>query len=196
MTVSVHEAGLVTMDPAAYAGDRLHEACTVLRRESPVHWVEGTGEYNPFWAITRRADILEIEKNHEAFHNWPRPVLVPAVEDRRQAEQGTLLRTLIHMDDPDHRALRPIAAEWFRPKTLRTLQRDVTALAQRYVDAMVGRDECDFVADVAVHYPLSVILSLLGLPERDFPRMLRLTQEIFGGDDPERRPRPARGPAP
>jgi cytochrome P450 len=161
-----------------------------------VHWVQGTGEYNPFWAITRRADILEIEKNHEAFHNWPRPVLVPAVEDRRQAEQGTLLRTLIHMDDPDHRALRPIAAESFRPKTLRTLQRDVTALAQRYVDAMVGRDECDFVADVAVHYPLSVILSLLGLPERDFPRMLRLTQEIFGGDDPERRPRPARGPAP
>jgi cytochrome P450 len=183
----VHEAGLVTMDPLAYAGDRLHEACTVLRRESPVHWVEGTGEYNPFWVITRRAHILEIEKNHEAFHNWPRPVLVPAVEDRRQAEQGTVLRTLIHMDDPDHRALRAIAADWFRPKTLRTLQRDVTALARRYVDRMADHDGCDFVADVAVHYPLSVILSLLGLPEEDFPRMLQLTQEIFGGDDPERR---------
>ena len=187
MTTSVREAGLVTMDPVAYAGHRLHEACTVLRRESPVHWVEGTGEYNPFWAITRRADILEIEKDHESFHNWPRPVLVPAVEDRRQAEQGTALRTLIHMDDPDHRALRPIAAEWFRPKTLRALQRDVTALAQNYVQQIAGRDECDFVADLAVHYPLSVILSLLGLPEEDFPRMLQLTQEIFGGDDPDRR---------
>ncbi|HEY9417650.1 MAG TPA: cytochrome P450 [Pseudonocardia sp.] len=185
--MSVREAGLVTMDPVAYAGHRLHEACTVLRRESPVHWVEGTGEYNPFWAITRRADILEIEKDHESFHNWPRPVLVPAVEDRRQAEQGTALRTLIHMDDPDHRALRPIAAEWFRPKTLRALQRDVTALAQNYVQQIAGRDECDFVADLAVHYPLSVILSLLGLPEEDFPRMLQLTQEIFGGDDPDRR---------
>lgn len=187
MSMSVREAGLVTMDPVAYAGHRLHEACTVLRRESPVHWVEGTGEYNPFWAITRRADILEIEKDHESFHNWPRPVLVPAVEDRRQAEQGTALRTLIHMDDPDHRALRPIAAEWFRPKTLRALQRDVTALAQNYVQQIAGRDECDFVADLAVHYPLSVILSLLGLPEEDFPRMLQLTQEIFGGDDPDRR---------
>jgi cytochrome P450 len=40
---------------------------------------------------------------------------------------------------------------------------------------------------VAVHYPLQVILSLLGLPESDFSRMLKLTQEIFGGDDPERR---------
>jgi cytochrome P450 len=30
-----------------------------------------------------------------------------------------------------------------------------------------------------------VILSLLGLPESDFPRMLKLTQELFGGEDAE-----------
>ena len=45
--------------------------------------------------------------------------------------------------------------------------------------------ECDFVTDVAVHYPLYVILSILGLPEEDFPRMLKLTQELFGAVDPE-----------
>ena len=31
--------------------------------------------------------------------------------------------------------------------------------------------ECDFVTDVALNFPLYVILSLLGLPEEDFPRM-------------------------
>jgi cytochrome P450 len=36
-----------------------------------------------------------------------------------------------------------------------------------------------------VNYPLYVIMSLLGLPESDFPRMLALTQELFGGDDDE-----------
>ena len=187
--MTVEQAGLTVVDPSAYAeGDRLYEAAALLRRESPVHWVDAQPEYNPFWVATRRADILEIEKNHEVFHNAPRPVLVPAAEDQRQAEQGMMLRTLIHMDDPDHRALRPIAADWFRPKTLRTMQQNVDVLARRYVDLMVERgDECDFVADVAAHYPLSVILSLLGLPETDFPRMLSLTQEIFGGDDPERR---------
>jgi cytochrome P450 len=189
MSMSVEQAGLTVVDPTAYAEeDRLHEACTVLRRESPVHWVDGRPGYNPFWVITRRADILEIEKNHQVFRNHPRPVLVPAEEDARQAEQGQALRTLIHIDDPDHKALRPIAADWFRPKTLRTLQDSVDQLARRYVDLMMERDgECDFVADVAVNYPLHVILSLLGLPESDFPRMLRLTQEIFGGSDPERR---------
>jgi cytochrome P450 len=189
MSMSVEQAGLTVVDPTAYAEeDRLHEACTVLRRESPVHWVDGRPGYNPFWVITRRADILEIEKNHQVFRNHPRPVLVPAEEDARQAEQGQALRTLIHIDDPDHKALRPIAADWFRPKTLRTLQDSVDQLARRYLDLMMERDgECDFVADVAVNYPLHVILSLLGLPESDFPRMLRLTQEIFGGSDPERR---------
>ncbi len=62
----------------------------------------------------------------------------------------------------------------------------VDELAKIYVDKMVERGpECDFVQEVAVNYPLYVILSLLGLPESDFPRMLKLTQEMFGGDDTE-----------
>jgi cytochrome P450 len=69
---------------------------------------------------------------------------------------------------------------------MRALKVRVDELAKIYVDKM--RDagtECDFVQEVAVNYPLYVIMSLLGLPESDFPRMLRLTQELFGGDDTE-----------
>ena len=36
-----------------------------------------------------------------------------------------------------------------------------------------------------MNYPLYVIMSLLGLPESDFPRMLGYTQELFGNDDAE-----------
>ena len=105
------------------------------------------------------------------------------------------LRTLIHMDDPHHRKVRAIGADWFRPKAMRDLKVRVDELAKRYVDRM--RDigpECDFVTEIAVNFPLYVIMSLLGLPEEDFPRMHQLTQEMFGGDDEEynsaaRRPR-------
>jgi cytochrome P450 len=45
--------------------------------------------------------------------------------------------------------------------------------------------ECDFVQEVAVNYPLFVIMSLLGVPEFDFPRMLKLTQELVGSQDSE-----------
>ncbi len=45
--------------------------------------------------------------------------------------------------------------------------------------------QCDFVRDIALYYPLHVILSILGVPETDEPRMLALTQKIFGGEDPD-----------
>jgi cytochrome P450 len=69
---------------------------------------------------------------------------------------------------------------------MRDLKIRVDELAKIYVDKMreIG-PECDFVTDVAMNFPLYVIMSLLGIPEDDFPRMLKLTQEMFGGDDPE-----------
>ena len=189
MTLTVTDAGRVLTDPAAYADEaRLHEALALLRREDPVHWVEADG-YEPFWAVTRWADIMDIERNHALFHNAPRPLLATAEMDalqRQREAEGIGLRTLIHMDDPQHRVVRAIGADWFRPKAMRAMGDRIAELARRYVDQMAGLGgTCDFVQQVAVHYPLQVILSLLGLPESDFPRLLRLTQELFGGDDEE-----------
>ena len=80
------------------------------------------------------------------------------------------MRTLIHMDDPQHRVVRAIGADWFRPKAMRALKIRVDELAKIYVDKMLAAgSECDFVQEVAVNYPLYVIMSLLGLPEWDFP---------------------------
>ncbi|MUN35792.1 cytochrome P450 [Actinomadura litoris] len=189
MILTVDEAGRALADPACYADERrLHDALALLRRESPVHRVEAPG-YNPFWAVTRHADIMEVEREHEVFLNAPRPLLATAEFDeinRQRQEQGIALRTLIHMDDPDHRVIRAIGADWFRPRAMRALEPRVRELARRYVDRMVEfGGECDFARQVAVHFPLYVILSLLGLPESDFDRMLKLTQELFGGDDDE-----------
>ena len=90
--------------------------------------------------------------------------------------------------------MRAITADWFKPKAMRAMKARIDELATSYVDQMrAGGGECDFVQQVAVNYPLYVILSLLGLPESDFPRMLKLTPELFGGNDDELRtgqPRP------
>ncbi|ACY99305.1 cytochrome P450 [Thermomonospora curvata DSM 43183] len=188
-TMTVQEAGRALADPTAYADEaRLHEALALLRREEPVHWVEAPG-YNPFWAITKHEDVLEIERNNNLFLSYPRPMLLTAELDemqRQQREQGMELRTLVHMDDPEHKKMRAITADWFKPRSLRRLEGRIRELAKRYVDRMAELGgECDFVTDVASQFPLYVILSVLGLPESDYGRMLKLTQELFGGDDPE-----------
>jgi cytochrome P450 len=184
MAYTIEEAGVVFLDPTAYAHEeRFHEACTVLRREAPVHRVEGSG-FNPFWALTRHAEVLEVERDNERFINAPRPLLQRAFLDERDEREGRPLRTLIHMDDPDHRVYRKLAADWFHPRSLRIMEDRIKVLARRFVDQMAERGgTCDFVKDVALNFPLYVILSLLGLPESDFARMLALTQELFGGDD-------------
>lgn len=69
---------------------------------------------------------------------------------------------------------------------MRALKVRIDELAKIHVDKLLSvGPECDFVTEVAQNYPLYVILSLLGLPESDFPLMLRLTHELFGGDDTE-----------
>lgn len=181
---TVTEAGLVFVDPAAYADeDYFHRACTLLRREDPVHWVEGPG-FNPFYAITKSADIFDIEARHQIFLNEPRPVLGRAEDDARREANGDMLRTLIHVDDPEHRELRGVTAEWFLPKNLVKLEDMLADYAKRYVDKMAEMgNSCDFARDIAMYLPLNVILSILGLPESDYGRMLKLTQELFGSAD-------------
>ena len=183
------DAARLLTDPAAYTDEkRLHEALAHLRVHAPVSWVDVEG-YRPFWAVTKHADIMDIERQNDLFTNDPRPLLMNiALDERLRAdrEAGIGLRTLIHMDDPHHRDIRKVGADWFRPAAMRALKIRVDELARIYVDKMVEKGpECDFVQEVAVNYPLYVILSLLGLPESDFPRMLKLTQEMFGGEDTE-----------
>lgn len=186
---TMDDAAKVLADPTAYADDvRLYTALTHLRANNPVAWVDNA-PYRPFWAVTKHADIMSVERDNELFISEPRPLLATAAADdlaKQQLEAGMGLRTLIHMDDPHHRKVRSIGADWFRPKAMRDLKVRVDELAKRYVDKM--RDigpECDFVTAIAVDFPLYVIMSLLGLPEEDFGRMHMLTQEMFGGDDDE-----------
>ena len=180
------EAGQVFVDAGAHADpERFHEACALLRREAPVQRVEHP-DFNPFYAVTRHADVMEVESHPEAFHNAPRPILQTIDADRFREAQGDVLRTLIHMDDPDHRRYRAVTADWLLPKSLGRYDARLAELARRSVDGMAALGgECEFVGDVAVKFPLQGILAILGLPESDYPRMLQLTQEIFGISDPD-----------
>jgi cytochrome P450 len=180
----IDETARVFADPMAYADEvKLHAALAHLRANAPVAWVD-VPNYQPFWAITKHADIMAIERANTLFTNSPRPVLMTEEADQQQAAVG--ISTLIHMDDPQHRVVRAIGVDWFRPKAMRALKLRVDELAKRFVDNMAeSGDQCDFVQEVAVNYPLYVIMSLLGLPESDFPQMLRYTQELFGNDDAE-----------
>ncbi|MFN3233468.1 MAG: cytochrome P450 [Alphaproteobacteria bacterium] len=177
-------------DPKAYADEKaIHALFADMRRNDPVHWQEPEG-HRPFWSITKHADIMAISRRNDIFLNGPRATLATIAEEEwvKEATGGShlLLRTLIHMDNPDHKVFRGMTLDWFQPKNLNRLEAGIADLARQVVDRMEAKDgACDFVNDVAIWYPLRVIMMILGVPEEDEARMLKLTQELFGARDPE-----------
>ena len=170
--------------------DWLHAQFAWLRENAPVRWMT-PGGFEPFWSITRHADVKAIEGDKKLFINDPRPILAPimlAEIIRHLTGRRHLVRSLVTMDDPDHSRYRALTQRWFMGSNLRRLTGRIGELATMTVDRLdeLG-GECDFVKDVAIWFPLRVIMSILGIPERDEPLMLKLTQELFGGADPDTR---------
>jgi len=184
------EKAVTLVTPSAFADGTIHETYRWLRRNEPLGVCEVEG-VDPFWVVTRHADILEISRQNDLFHNGDRaPVITSQAADRqvRQMMGGSphLLRTLIHMDAPDHPKYRALTQAWFMPPNLRGLEERIRVIARAAVKRMAATGgECDFVRQVALHYPLHVIMTILGVPEQDEGRMLKLTQELFGAADPE-----------
>lgn len=97
------------------------------------------------------------------------------------------MRTLLDMDGADHRDHRNLTQSWFHSRFLDSLRDRMARLAREYVDKLETLGgECDFIEEIAVPYPLIMITTILGLPDSDAPLVLRLTQELFGAQDPER----------
>ena len=174
-------------NPALFADeDRLHELFSNLRKNSPVCLVEPE-KYRPFWAVTRYDTIKEIETNNEQFLSNPRSILRPIeVEQAALKAFGTVnaLEMLVNMDGERHKKMRKIAQNWFSPNNIVSLRGSVEQLAQTMVNHMASLGgECDFAADIAMYYPLRVLMFTLGIPDEDEAFILQLTQQLFGSED-------------
>ena len=179
------------VDPTAYAdGVTARDALAWLRAHNPLGRAELEGIY-PFWVVTKHADILEISRQNDIFPSGVRSTTFTNMAGEARVRQMTggsphLVRSLVQMDAPDHPKYRVLTQSWFLPQNIRHLEDRIRVIAREHVDQMVELGgECDFARDIAMTYPLRVIMEVLGVPREDEPRMLRLTQELFGAADPE-----------
>jgi cytochrome P450 len=184
------EIAMTLVDPKAYASDTIHKSYAWLRANNPLGQARVEG-YDPFWVVTKHADILEVSRQNSLFHSGDRQTTLSTQEGDRQVRKMTggsphLVRSLVQMDAPDHPKYRTLTQSWFLPHNIKSLEGRIRAIARESVEKMLATGgTCDFVADVALHFPLHVIMEILGVPREDEPRMLMLTQELFGSTDPE-----------
>jgi cytochrome P450 len=187
------EIAQLILSPRAYAEQTaLFQGLRWLRAHNPVGRVEVEG-YDPFWATTKHADIVEISRQNDLFHNGDEgTILRPrATEDLvRSIQNGSphLLRSMITMDAPEHPKYRRAIQAWFMPQKLQSIETRIRRLAREAVDHMATfGGECDFCRDIAFHYPLRVVMEILGIPAEDESLMLRFTKELLGRDDEDLR---------
>jgi cytochrome P450 len=169
--------------------DLQHRVFASLRRDDPVHWTRPDG-FRPFWTISKYADIIEIERQADRFINAPRTKLLSIEFEGkvREAMNGKpmLVRALPQMDNPDHAKYQKLTHAWFQPRHIRTLGERMETLARESVDRLLAiGGECDFYNEIAIYYPLRVLMTILGLPRSDEARLLKITQAYFGGGDPD-----------
>jgi len=177
--------GLDLIDPASYRkGGPPHASWTALRRHDPVHHCD-PGDYPPFWAITRHADICEISKQPDLFLNYPGITHQRASQFIDRSQGIGAMRTIIEMDPPEHRAFRKVASPYFTPRAMDRIDAAVQQSARELVDSLGAEGECDFARDVATAHPLRILSTVLGVSRDQEPTILRLTNQLFGNEDEE-----------
>ena len=182
MTADVDVLDLV--DPQRYARRGYpHDVWTRLRAEAPVAFFAPPG-YEPFWAITKHADILEIAKQPTRFSSAQGIMLRPAGVVFPPSEMVVML------DPPRHGPLRRLANGRFTPRAVRACRDDIERIAVEILadaEPASASGEFDFVERVAAPFPLAVIAWVLGVPAEDWTLLFRWTDEVIGKEDPEYR---------
>jgi cholest-4-en-3-one 26-monooxygenase len=183
--MAVVSDAVALVDPERFARDGYpHDIWARLRAEEPVARCEPPG-FEPFWAITRHADILDISKQPLRFSS------ARGITLRREGAPTFESDMVVMLDPPRHAPVRKVANSRFTPKAVRGRRDDIDRIASGIVEeaAPGGEQELDFVDGIAAPFPLAVIAWILGVPKDDWHLLFRWTNEIIGKDDPEfRRP--------
>lgn len=188
MSSSTIPDGTDLLCPAAYArGGYPWARWDRLRRETPISQLMLAGK--PYWAITRHADITTIGRSPELFLNGPKLV----IRDTSGDDESFAARpkSLIEMDNPQHRAHRRLISNRFTPRALKAIHGDIDRIAREIVEKLLAKGDgatIEFVEHVSAPLPIAVIAWLLGVDESDWNLIFDWTNRIIGGDDPEYQP--------
>jgi len=172
------------VDPDRYANRGYpHAVWTRLRAEAPVARFEPEG-FQPFWAITKHADIAQISSQPERFSSAYGITLAPV----GQPLAPLAAEMLVMLDPPRHRPVRKLASRRFTPRAVKSHRPDIERITSEVLGeaATAGATrECDFVARIAAPIPIGVMSWILGVPKSDWHLVYRWTNEVIGASDPE-----------
>jgi cytochrome P450 len=150
-----------------------YPALAELRRQSPVHVGPidiGEGAEEPDLSRPQPVTVLGFDeavavlRDNETFSSTVYEGIMGAV----------MGRTILQMDEPEHRLHRAMVSPTFRSKVLERWEGDlVQRVVDELIDGFADRGSADLVQELTFNFPVQVIAQILGLPREDFPTFQR-----------------------
>jgi cytochrome P450 len=134
-----------------------------------------------FYAVTRYDELVEISRRPADFCSGKGATSIPDMPP----EGLEFFGGFINMDDPRHARQRGIVSRKFTPRQLAGVLDSVQSIATEVVDEICEQGEVDLVQAVSQPFPLLIICDMMGIPRSEFETVLRCTNTILGGGDPE-----------
>ena len=124
------------------------------------------------WMVTRMEEAVQVLKDHAHFTVDPSSIGVDGLLGRNRPETADTptfftSKTMLTVDDPDHRRLRMLVSKAFTPRYIEGLRPQVQEIADELLDRVQAQGQMELVADYAFPLPINVISEMLGVPRAD-----------------------------
>ena len=179
MTTCPYSDRLLHLDNFAQGTPR--EAIAALRREHRVVWQEDEHAAGGHWLVLHKADIDTVLRDPATFSSSFGPLL----EDFPEALLALQRQAMTFLDPPEHRSRRALVDYAFRPGVLEARRDMMQAKVTAIIDNIIDRGECEFVSEVAMHLPVHVMFTLLGVPEADYAYLVPTINAVTLANDPD-----------
>jgi cholest-4-en-3-one 26-monooxygenase len=160
------------LDPELYQRNP-HDVWTWMRANEPVY----RDERNGLWAVTRHADLMDVERRSTVFLSGQGYRALWSPEEIN----------MIAQDDPRHRQQRMLVQPKLTGKSVAQRQAEIAALVTELVDdAVAAGDEMEVIDALAGQLPARFTARLLGFPEEMWPQIKSWSERLMRTDDRDR----------
>ena len=154
-----------------------------LRERDPVH----RSRLAQGWVLTRYDDVAAVlrDPRFSVDRSLAFPGSDPTAPDGGFGPFfGSLSRTILFKDPPDHTRLRTLVSTAFTPRAVELLRPRIQEIVDELLDAAKQRGSMDVIPDLAVPLPVIVIAELLGIPPEDRERFKGWSHVVAEGLEP------------
>ena len=169
-------------DPNLFMNDNHWGYFERLRKEDPIHYCEDS-LFGPYWSVTKFNDIMEIEKDHNAFSSEGGITLADQPEDFQTVN-------FISLDPPRHDIQRKAVTSVVAPMNLAKLEPVIRSRAIKILDEVPIGEEFDWVSQVSIELTTQMLATLFDFPFEDRSKLtywsdMATSGELAGGPTPE-----------